>query len=109
MTGHPKEIHHGYHRSHQYRNLDRPGHSRSNGHSHCFLAVAEEEILGARLPPLKQFLQVVSRREGWSDMEWQIRNFHCFTWASGDHIVDQHIHHGLSSPFALRENTTRDA
>jgi predicted dehydrogenase len=32
------------------------------------------------------------RQEGWSDMEWQIRNWLYFTWLSGDHIVEQHIH-----------------
>lgn len=35
----------------------------------------------------------VKRREAnWSDMEWQLRNWLYFTWASGDHIVEQHIH-----------------
>jgi predicted dehydrogenase len=28
----------------------------------------------------------------WSDMEYQIRNWLYFTWLSGDHIVEQHIH-----------------
>ncbi|MGQ9729976.1 MAG: Gfo/Idh/MocA family oxidoreductase [Candidatus Zipacnadales bacterium] len=28
----------------------------------------------------------------WSDVEWQIRNWLYFTWASGDHICEQHIH-----------------
>lgn len=28
----------------------------------------------------------------WSDMEWQIRNWLYFTWLSGDHIVEQHVH-----------------
>jgi predicted dehydrogenase len=28
----------------------------------------------------------------WSDTEWQIRNWLYFTWLSGDHIVEQHIH-----------------
>ena len=32
------------------------------------------------------------RKEGWGDMEWQIRNWLYFTWLSGDHIVEQHIH-----------------
>jgi len=27
-----------------------------------------------------------------SDMEWQIRNWLYFTWLSGDHIVEQHVH-----------------
>jgi len=29
---------------------------------------------------------------GWSDMEYQCRNWLFFTWLSGDHIVEQHVH-----------------
>ena len=32
------------------------------------------------------------REEQWTDMEWQTRNWLYFTWLSGDHIVEQHIH-----------------
>jgi predicted dehydrogenase len=32
------------------------------------------------------------RQPGWTDMEWQLRNWLYFTWLSGDHIVEQHIH-----------------
>jgi predicted dehydrogenase len=35
---------------------------------------------------------VVDRQEKWSDMEWQLRNWNYFTWLSGDHIVEQHVH-----------------
>ena len=35
---------------------------------------------------------VVDRKEGWSDMEWQFRNWNYFTWLGGDHIVEQHVH-----------------
>jgi predicted dehydrogenase len=35
---------------------------------------------------------VVDRQEGWSDLEWQLRNWNYFTWLSGDHIVEQHVH-----------------
>ncbi len=28
----------------------------------------------------------------WSPTEWQIRNWLYFTWLSGDHIVEQHVH-----------------
>ncbi|MCX6902424.1 MAG: Gfo/Idh/MocA family oxidoreductase [Verrucomicrobia bacterium] len=35
---------------------------------------------------------VVERQEGWSDMEWQCRNWNYFTWLGGDHIVEQHVH-----------------
>ena len=32
------------------------------------------------------------RQSDWSDMEWQLRNWLYFTWLSGDHIVEQHVH-----------------
>jgi myo-inositol 2-dehydrogenase/D-chiro-inositol 1-dehydrogenase len=37
-------------------------------------------------------LWVVERQPGWSDMEYQLRNWNYFTWLSGDHIVEQHVH-----------------
>ena len=33
-----------------------------------------------------------NREEGWTDMEWMIRNWVNWTWLSGDHIVEQHVH-----------------
>ena len=38
------------------------------------------------------FLWNNSRKESWSDMEYQVRNWLYYTWLSGDHIVEQHIH-----------------
>jgi predicted dehydrogenase len=32
------------------------------------------------------------RQPGWTDMEWQLRNWYFFTWLSGDIIVEQHVH-----------------
>ncbi|MDH7482676.1 MAG: Gfo/Idh/MocA family oxidoreductase [Armatimonadota bacterium] len=32
------------------------------------------------------------RKPEWTDMEWQCRNWLYFTWLSGDHIVEQHVH-----------------
>ena len=32
------------------------------------------------------------RESSWSDTEWQLRNWLYFTWLSGDHIVEQHVH-----------------
>lgn len=34
----------------------------------------------------------VKRQRGWSDMEWQLRNWLYFTWLSGDFNVEQHVH-----------------
>jgi len=38
------------------------------------------------------YYPAVLRQPGWSDMEWQCRNWNYFTWLSGDHIVEQHVH-----------------
>jgi predicted dehydrogenase len=32
------------------------------------------------------------QKPGMGDTEWQLRNWWFFTWLSGDHIVEQHIH-----------------
>jgi predicted dehydrogenase len=32
------------------------------------------------------------RKKEWSDMEWMIRDWVNWTWLSGDHIVEQHVH-----------------
>lgn len=33
-----------------------------------------------------------ARQPEWTDMEWQVRNWLYFTWLSGDHICEQHVH-----------------
>ncbi|MEW6074315.1 MAG: Gfo/Idh/MocA family oxidoreductase [Planctomycetota bacterium] len=33
-----------------------------------------------------------ARREGWTEMEWHLRNWQQVLWLSGDHIVEQAIH-----------------
>jgi len=35
---------------------------------------------------------VIERKPEMSDMEWQLRNWNYFTWAGGDHYVEQHLH-----------------
>jgi predicted dehydrogenase len=37
-------------------------------------------------------LWVHERKPGYSDMEWQCRNWLYFCWLSGDHICEQHVH-----------------
>jgi predicted dehydrogenase len=34
----------------------------------------------------------IDRTPEMSDLEWQMRNWNYFTWLSGDHIVEQHLH-----------------
>jgi predicted dehydrogenase len=47
-------------------------------------------------------LWVKPREPSWSDMEWQCRNWLYFTWLSGDHIVEQHVHNLDVVNWALR-------
>jgi myo-inositol 2-dehydrogenase / D-chiro-inositol 1-dehydrogenase len=37
-------------------------------------------------------LWVHPRESGWTDLEYQIRNWYQFPWLCGDHIVEQHVH-----------------
>ncbi len=32
------------------------------------------------------------REQGWTDMQWQMRDWYYFTWLSGDFNVEQHVH-----------------
>jgi predicted dehydrogenase len=34
----------------------------------------------------------MARKPGWSDVEYQMRNWYFWTWLSGDHIVEQAVH-----------------
>lgn len=43
------------------------------------------------------------RESNWSDMEWQLRNWLYFTWLSGDHIVEQHIHSLDKMAWAMKD------
>jgi predicted dehydrogenase len=43
------------------------------------------------------------RLQGWSDMEWQMRNWWFFTWLSGDHNVEQHVHSLDKMAWAMRD------
>jgi len=43
------------------------------------------------------------RQPGWSDMEWQLRNWLYFTWLSGDHNVEQHIHSLDKMAWAMKD------
>ncbi len=38
------------------------------------------------------YLRNLARRPDWSEMEYQLRNWLYFTWLSGDHNVEQHVH-----------------
>jgi len=53
-------------------------------------------MAGARAPKEK--------KEEWSDMEWQIRNWYFFTWLSGDGIVEQHVHNIDLANWAVQDH-----
>jgi predicted dehydrogenase len=48
-------------------------------------------------------LWVVPRQSEWSDMEWQCRNWLYFSWLSGDHNVEQHIHSLDKMAWAMKD------
>jgi predicted dehydrogenase len=48
-------------------------------------------------------LWMVPRKSDWTDMEWQVRNWLYFTWLSGDHNVEQHIHSLDKMAWAMRD------
>jgi predicted dehydrogenase len=62
------------------------------------------EIVYARAYWNGSTVWVVERQPGWSDMEWQLRNSNYFTWLSGDHIVEQHVHNLDIANWALNSH-----
>ena len=50
------------------------------------------KIMAARCAWNQGALWKKDREPAWSDVEWQLRNWLYFTWLSGDHIVEQHVH-----------------
>jgi predicted dehydrogenase len=49
------------------------------------------------------FLWSHPRQDKWSDMEYQLRNWLYYTWLSGDHIVEQHIHSLDKMAWAMKD------
>jgi predicted dehydrogenase len=49
------------------------------------------------------------KEEPWSDMEWQLRNWLYFTWLSGDHIVEQHVHSLDKMAWAMQDQPPKSA
>jgi predicted dehydrogenase len=68
-------------------------------HEDNYLAAMEQlasgaigEITSARCYWNQGGLWVHTRKPEYTDMEWQCRNWLYFTWLSGDHLVEQHVH-----------------
>jgi len=65
------------------------------------------EIVAARCYWNQGSLWKRDRQESWSDVEWQLRNWLYFTWLSGDHIVEQHVHNLDVMNWALHSHPLR--
>jgi predicted dehydrogenase len=50
------------------------------------------EVVGAQCYWNQGELWVIKKTPEMSEMEWQCRNWLYFSWTSGDHIVEQHVH-----------------
>jgi myo-inositol 2-dehydrogenase/D-chiro-inositol 1-dehydrogenase len=65
------------------------------------------EIVAARAYWNQGPIWAYPRQEGWTDLEWQLRNWYYFTWLSGDHIVEQHIHNLDVVNWAMKSHPVR--
>jgi predicted dehydrogenase len=50
-----------------------------------------------------------ARQPQWTEMEYQMRNWYPFTWLSGDHNVEQHVHSLDKACWALRDQPPEKA
>jgi len=50
------------------------------------------EIVSAKAWWLQSHVWFRTREEGWTDMEYMLRNWNNFCWLCGDHILDTHVH-----------------
>jgi myo-inositol 2-dehydrogenase / D-chiro-inositol 1-dehydrogenase len=50
------------------------------------------EITSAKAWWLQSHVWFRKREEGWTDMEYMLRNWNNFCWLCGDHILDTHVH-----------------
>jgi predicted dehydrogenase len=60
------------------------------------------EIVAIQANDFRGPIWVRPREPGWTDMEYQMRNWYYFTWLSGDFNVEQHVHMLDLCSWALR-------
>lgn len=65
------------------------------------------QIVAARCYWNQGPIWVKPRLAGWTDMEWQMRNWYYFVWLCGDHIVEQHVHNLDVANWALGGHPVR--
>ncbi|MDR1172289.1 MAG: Gfo/Idh/MocA family oxidoreductase, partial [Bacteroidales bacterium] len=50
------------------------------------------DIVGGQVYWNQSMLWYRTKEKNWTDVEWMIRDWVNWTWLSGDHIVEQHVH-----------------
>lgn len=65
------------------------------------------DLVGGQAYYLTGPIWLRDRKPEMSDMEWQCRNWYYFTWASGDHIVEQFIHNIDAIDWAFQSRPER--
>jgi len=83
-------------------------------HEPCYLEAMRRiregaigDVVTARCAWNQGGLWVHERKPEYTDMEWQCRNWLYFTWLSGDHICEQHIHNLDVVNWAMGGHPTR--
>jgi predicted dehydrogenase len=68
-------------------------------HQRCYIESYKQvqsgligEIVGGNVYFNQNMLWYRAKDKNWTDMEWMLRDWVNWTWLSGDHIVEQHIH-----------------
>ncbi len=61
------------------------------------------EITAMRCSYLTRGLWSHARQPGWSDLDFQMRNWLYYTWLSGDHTAEQHIHSLDKTAWAMHD------
>ena len=65
------------------------------------------EVLSGQVYWNQGGLWKVDRKPGWSDMEHQVRNWLYYTYLSGDHVVEQHIHNLDVANWAIQDTPVK--
>jgi len=65
------------------------------------------ELVGGQCYWNQGDLWVIKKTPQMTDMEWQCRNWLYFSWTSGDHIVEQHVHNIDVMNWAFRSNPVK--
>jgi predicted dehydrogenase len=66
-----------------------------NGHRETVKRIQDGalgNLVALQANDLRGHIWMFPRKESWTDMEWQMRNWYYFTWLSGDFNVEQHVH-----------------